>query len=76
MCDSLGIPGRTLGARLPVLDQGQKTKVQLKAGLLRLVGAGEECPQRTGPGPGSTGMHPCPFSRAAFLHLGPTLASP
>ena len=42
MCDSLGIPGGTLGACRPVLDQGQ---VQLRAGLLSLLGeAGEGVP--------------------------------
>lgn len=34
VCDSLGIPGGTLGACRPVLDQGQ---VQLRAGLLSLL---------------------------------------
>lgn len=59
-CDSLGIPGGTLGACLPVLGQGQ---VQLR----------ERWGLRQGPGCGPTGSHISPDSGTAVLNLGPAL---
>ena len=80
VCDSFGIPGRTLGACWPVLDQGQ---VQLRAGLLSLLGvAGEGVPAsgselllRMSSGLGQKGPHISSFSRVLILNLDPALQS-